>query len=125
MIFELGMRKTTIVWNLVEIGAFMPIGERVSGAFYIDFRMKPEIADHLLATVLNVTLSYFTKVCTRVSSMVILSWLLIGVFLFQLETDENRHVNISEIGIFEIETGLHQKVLSVTNRDSDFLVGNA
>ena len=47
------------------------------------------------------------------------------MFLFQLETDENRHVNISEIGIFEIETGLHQKVLSVTNRDSDFLVGNA
>ena len=40
MIFELGMRKTTIVWNLVEIGAFMPIVECVWGAFYIDFRMN-------------------------------------------------------------------------------------
>ena len=125
MIFELGMRKTTIVWNLVEIGAFMPIGECVSGAFYIDFRMKPEIADLLLATVLNVTLSYFTKVCTRACSIVILNWLLIGVFLFLLEAAEHRHVNISEIGIDEIETGLDEKVLSVTKRDYDFRVRDA
>ena len=73
MIFKFGMRKTTIMFNLFEIVAFMPIGECVSDAFYIDFRIKPEIAGHILATVLHVTLSYFTKVCTRASSIVILS----------------------------------------------------
>ena len=125
MIFKFGMRKTTIMFNLIEIVAFMPIGECVSDAFYIDFRIKPEIAGHILATVLHVTLSYFTKVWTRASSIVILSWLLIGLFLFLLEAGEHRHVNISEIGIFEIETGLDEKVLSVTNRDFDFRVRDA
>ena len=47
------------------------------------------------------------------------------MFLFLLEAGEHRHVNISEIGILEIETGLDEKVLSVTNRDSDFRVRDA
>ena len=47
------------------------------------------------------------------------------MFLFQLETDKNRHVSISEIGIFEIDSGLHEQVLSVINGHYDFRVSDA
>ena len=47
------------------------------------------------------------------------------MFLFLLEAAEYRHVNISEIGISQVETGLNEKVLSVTNTDYDFRVRDA